>query len=318
MPANVISMFSGNGVTPWHGLGTVVKGLLTADAAIEAAGLDWDVTQAPLYHLFNGKLHDVPKNVANVRSDTGDVLGVVGTDYVPLQNRDAFNFFDDVVASGRAKYESAGFLGDGRVWILASGMQDDILPGDSVQEHLLLTHSHDGSQAVRMFHTNVRVVCMNTLNMALRQAGKRTGFRTKHVGDILWRVQQAREDLNITPLNEEWWETTKLYRDLAETHISDLQAEEIITAVFPERPDAERDTWTDKRDAVRGLYNDGDTVNVSGADGTAWAMYNAITEWSDHHRTGPVTEARIVSATMGTHADFKAQALATVVGVSGL
>jgi phage/plasmid-like protein (TIGR03299 family) len=146
------------GEPPWHGLGTRLDNPATAAEAITAAGLDFTVELTRLTTIDG---IPVPQRVAVVRSDTQDVLGVVSPAYVPVQNRQAFGFLDAIAAEGGIRYHTAGALRRGeRVWLLGK------LPGeirvkdsdDVTEKYLLLSNSHDGSSALRVYFTPVRVV----------------------------------------------------------------------------------------------------------------------------------------------------------------
>ena len=154
------------GETPWHGLGTKLDEPATAAEAIAAAGLDYEVGLKPVITTDG---IPVPQRKAVVRSDTDDVIGVVGNNYVPIQNRQCFGFLDAVVAEGRLLYHTAGALGQGeRVWLLAKLPSEIRVKNsdDLVNKFLLLSNTHDGSSALRVFFTPIRVVCQNTLNLA--------------------------------------------------------------------------------------------------------------------------------------------------------
>ena len=160
---------------PWHGLGRRLAEPATAEEAIQGAKLDWEVAKVPLYAAGNARMFPVDGKFGIVRKDKWDsddckVLGVVSQQYTPLQNREAFTFFDPIVGDGAAIcYHTAGVLGDGqRIWILAK-LPDSITVrnGDISDKFLLLTNSHDGESAVQMKFTPIRVVCQNTLMMAL-------------------------------------------------------------------------------------------------------------------------------------------------------
>src|SRR5262249_27318291 len=134
-------------------------------ASFKQAGLDWEVELFPLFTATGQQVtHKAVK-----RSTDGKVLGVVGPRWQPLQNKDAFNWFDPFLAAGQATLEAAGSLAGGtRVWVLAKLNRDPIVvvPGDEVTKYLLLSNGHDGSLAVRCGFTPIRVVCNNTLQMA--------------------------------------------------------------------------------------------------------------------------------------------------------
>src|SRR5678815_2693601 len=155
------------GQPAWHGLGTVLPNAPSIEDAIVCAGLDWTVKLAPLAIVADGRPVD---HCATVRESDDSILGVVGPGYVPLQNREAFAWFQPMVESGAVTLEAAGSLREGRrIWILGrcADSSADIVPGDEVRQYLLLAHGHDGSLAIRVGFTSVRVVCANTLRASL-------------------------------------------------------------------------------------------------------------------------------------------------------
>jgi len=153
------------GEKPWHGLGTRLENAATSAEAIKAAGLDWNVTKQPLF-LEGGM--QLERALATVREDTGAVLGVVGKVYQPLQNKDAFSFFDAVVGIKEAMYHTAGALGKGEcVWILAKLPGVVRVVGDDITEkYLLLTNRHDGWGSATVMFTPIRVVCQSAIRSA--------------------------------------------------------------------------------------------------------------------------------------------------------
>lgn len=183
------------GDLPWHGLGTALQKPATATEAIKAAKLDWEVVKTPVYACVGNNRLVPTDSFAVVRSDMVDkpeceVLGVVGKDYTPLQNRDAFSFFDPIAGEGAAIYHTAGVLAGGRrVWMLAKLPGETRVIGDDIShKYLLLFNSHDGSGAVGVKFTPVRVVCQNTLTMALQREpryhrGRIRGHRGRIQGD---------------------------------------------------------------------------------------------------------------------------------------
>ena len=155
------------GQPPWHGLGAVVKNAVTSREALQLAHLDWTVEQWPLQAVKDADRRAVQRHKANVRSDTHAVLGVVSERYRIFQNQDAFDFMDSLVNEKLAMFETAGALQGGRrVWLLAR------IPGefragadDVIDPYVLLVNTHDGTGALRLLPTTVRVVCQNTLNL---------------------------------------------------------------------------------------------------------------------------------------------------------
>ena len=177
MSANVETMFSVREV-PWHGLGTIVEEAPTSKEAIELAGLNWKVESKP---VFNEKNEEIPGFIANTRNTDGKVFGIVSNRYNIVQNEDAFSFTDSLIGED-VRYETAGSLREGRtVWLLAKMPERKIL-GDKFDPYICFTNSHDGFGAVKVCMTPIRVVCNNTLNLALSNANRM--WSTRHIGDI--------------------------------------------------------------------------------------------------------------------------------------
>lgn len=168
MPTCVESMFN-VGETPWHKKGiTLYEPPQTSEEAIKHAGLAWEVKKIP---IFAPDGQEIDGYFGVQRSDNNSILGVVGKDYEPMQNTQAFGFFDPLLEDQYAAYETAGSIDEGKiVWVLAKVITDgkfDAVKGDEVHKYLLLSNSHDGSSAINIKFTPVRVVCKNTLNFAL-------------------------------------------------------------------------------------------------------------------------------------------------------
>ena len=188
MPANVENMMYVR-EKPWHGLGTMVTDAPSSADALRFAGLDWQVIQEPVYNARGGVVKGYK---ANVRDSDGSVLGIVGDRYKVVQNADAFSFTDDLIGDD-VRYETAGSLRDGRqVWLLAR-MPERKVAGDEVEPYLCFTNSHDGSGGVKVCMTPIRVVCNNTLNVALGSAKRVWSMR--HTENIRERLDEARDCL---------------------------------------------------------------------------------------------------------------------------
>jgi phage/plasmid-like protein (TIGR03299 family) len=299
------------GKTPWHGLGTDLTEPATAELAIEAAGLDYRVE---LRSLTTDEGIPVPKRKAVVRTDSNQVLGVVGTSYQPIQNHQCFGFLDSVVADGRLRYHTAGALGQGeRVWLLAK------LPGDIrvkqsddvTEQYLLLSNSHDGSSALRVFFTPIRVVCANTLGMAERR-GQGKGVSVIHKGDLAAKVGEAQEILGLA---------TRFYDDL-ESRINQLashypnrqQLERYFESLYPDSAEGKTRRAQNVRAELFRLFENGRGQDIPETRLTAWSAFNAVTEYVDHHRsTRGKTETeqaskRLKSAWFGSGARLKSEA----------
>lgn len=189
MPAEVESMFYVR-EAPWHGLGKRVEFTLNSEEALREGGLDWKVIQKP---VMTEDFQPVPGYKANIRETDGRVLGVVTDRYRIVQNNEAFAFTDSLLGEG-VRYETAGSLQNGKkVWILARLPENYIISGDRVSPYLVFSNSHDGSGSIKVAMTPIRVVCQNTLNLALNDA-KRI-WATIHTGDIKSKLDEAKKTL---------------------------------------------------------------------------------------------------------------------------
>lgn len=189
MAANVETMFYTR-EKPWHGLGTRVEVAPTSADALKMAGLDWEVRQESIYTDAGDKIAGYK---ANVRSTDKKVLGVVTDRYKVIQNAEAFEFTDTLLGNG-VRYETAGSLAEGKkVWLLARLPREYIIGGERISPYLVFSNTHDGSGAVRVAVTPIRVVCNNTLNLALDTAKR--SWSMVHTGDIKGKIQEAKDTL---------------------------------------------------------------------------------------------------------------------------
>ena len=284
--------------TPWHGLGTRMGSTADVDAAIDAAQLRWTVSTQPLY-LKDGRI--VPERFAVIR-DTANpaILGTVGPQFTPLQNTlpdhsGAFDVLRDACDSFGVTIESAGALGSGeRVWMLAK-MPEAIepVPGDIVNGYFLIVNGHDGSQAYGARPTPIRVVCQNTLSAAL-QSGHDM-IRIRHTSSAPARLSEAKRLVN--GMFKALRETGETFSQLAARRMDPAEIAKYIESVFPADADGiVPDTLKQRRRDVATLVWAGRGAELAGADATgatAWAAYNAVTEYFDHVRPG---QAKTVQA----------------------
>lgn len=189
MSVNVENMFYVR-TAPWHGLGTKVMEAPASKEALEIAGLNWKVLQEPIY---TGTDERVEGYKANIRDSDRKVLGVVTDRYKVIQNEEAFAFTDELLGEG-VQYEIAGSLQGGRkVWLLAHMPHEYIITGERISPYLLFSNTHDGSGAVRVALTPIRVVCQNTLNLALSTAKR--SWSMIHTGDVRQKIDEAKDTL---------------------------------------------------------------------------------------------------------------------------
>ncbi len=229
MAANVETMFSVREKL-WHGLGIIVKEAPTSADAIRLAGLDWSVVQEPIYTNFN---RVVDGYRANVRSSDRKVLGVVSDRYKVVQNVDAFSFTDELLGKG-VRYETAGSLQEGKkVWLLARLPREYIIAGERISPYLVFSNTHDGSGSVKVAITPVRVVCNNTLNLALGTAKR--SFSMIHTGNIQDKIQEAKDTLFLA---EEYMDCLGVeFERLRRQKITDAQVKEYIESLLPMEKD---------------------------------------------------------------------------------
>lgn len=225
MAANVETMFYTR-EKPWHGLGTMVAEAPNSKDALRLAGLNWKVLQEPVY-TENEELIQGYK--ANVRDTDRKVLGVVTDRYKVIQNEEVFAFTDTLLGEG-VRYETAGSLQEGRrVWMLARLPREFIIGGERISPYMVFSNTHDGSGAVKTALTPIRVVCNNTLNLALRTAKR--SWSMIHTGDISGKIEEAKNTLLLadeymTALGQE-------FENLRKIKLSEKQVLDYIKILLP-------------------------------------------------------------------------------------
>jgi phage/plasmid-like protein (TIGR03299 family) len=319
------------GDMPWHGLGVRVEGCMTSDEAIVKAGLDWEVEKKDIFIFKNNdgevmsdadRMTIVPSHFAVVRIPDQKPLGVVGSRYVPLQNKQAFSWFDDLVAMKEAIYETAGSLRGGKIiWIMAK------LPGmmgwadDPIEKWLVLSNTHDGSGKVRIDCSPVRVVCMNTLKAAM--GSTEVSYEMLHTLGMADHIPDVREALGA--VTTYFIELQGSLETLRGVQMTQEEIKKYVIRLFPARVkmvkdddlsgvlEAEIGPRIQKQiEKVLELIDIGKGTDIPGVRGTAYGAYNAVVEWADHYRgikkNGNGLEARVDSAWFGTGAKFKQRA----------
>lgn len=275
MAANVESMFYVREI-PWHGLGVNVETAPTSKDAIIYAGLDWKVIQSDVY-TDNGTL--IPGFKANIRETDRQVLGMVTNRYQIVQNIEAFEFTDALLGEG-VKYETAGSLVSGkRIWLLGK-MENRIITGENIAPYLVFTNSHDGKGAINVAITPIRVVCQNTLNLALRQAERK--WSCVHVGDIKGKLEEAKRTLiNANAYMDELHEE---FGELKLMTLTDDKVDEYINMLIPlsetETSQTKIRRIEDMRNELRIRYHEApDLVNI---EKSAYRFVNAVSDFATH------------------------------------
>lgn len=210
----------------WHGLGQIVTECPTSAEAIILAGLNYTVEKRTLYATLDHSFEQVKGYHATLRADTNQILGIVGSKYEIVQNETAFSFFDAIVQDSRIQYETAGALGNGERIFITAKMPDvlRISRKDEIEKYIFLTTSHDGSGSIMAAFTPVRIVCNNTLNMALRN--HTNAVHIKHTANAADKLQQAAKIIHIADNTGLLLE--QMFKQWAKTTLSDAETKKLI------------------------------------------------------------------------------------------
>ena len=281
MPANVESMFY-TGATPWHGLGEKLESAPTISEAIEASGLDWEVGTKD---LVTKDFQEVPAKATYRKSDNA-ILGVVGPRYVPLQNREAFDWFQPFIDNGECSLHTGGSLSDGqKVWVLAQLNRDpsEIVPGDEVQKFILLSNSHDGTTSIRVGYTPIRVVCVNTL-AAAHQKGVSQMLRIRHTASSKVNLDNVRDIMDN--INMQFEATAEQFRFLASKNFNQHDVRKYVKVLLGCDKTHDDDLKTRTRNTIRKVMTtiEGPKQDMPGVRGTWWAAYNGFNEYLNYEK----------------------------------
>lgn len=280
MAANIESMFSLR-ETPWHGEGVVIQEAPTMGDAMKLAGLDWEIDKVPLFadHPTHGKL-EYPTTYGLIRSDTGDTLGTCSPQFRPIQNADAFDFLDSLAGEGSIQWETAGALvGSKKVWVLGRLPEDIRIKGDNVAQYCLFYSPTGNNGSAKVKGSDIRVVCQNTISMALRDGRETISIR--HDGSLAHRLECAREAIGLKLESGKKLQEAGEY--LAGVELSDAKIHDWLNTVFPlqEEPGAGRTRALNGRESIRSLLV-AETNQTKATKGTLWGLLNAGIEYVDH------------------------------------
>lgn len=306
----------------WHLLGQRCDKAATWQDAMQLAGLNWKIVKQQNWARTPAN-KVVPTESYTIFRDTDNAqLGTVGAGYTVKQNEECFQFVDTLLeANGGSHYDSAGALGNGaRIWCAVRVPKADIAVGDDKHEsYLVFTTAHDGSMAHTAKLCSTRVVCQNTLNAALGEAGAM--FRVRHTRNGDARLNRAKDLMGSVVINAQALET-KL-RSLANRKMTRETMVQVLNRLFP--APKEEDANTTRREnvitEVLGLYSNNDNGAFPEFKGTAYNMLNAVTEYTDHFRTARITKdregmdvqhARAENAVVGSGDALKMSALAVI------
>ena len=275
MAANVESMFYVR-TAPWHGLGVRVNEAVNSAEALEKAGLDWKVVQEPVYTEQN---EIVPGWKANIRDKDRRVLGLVTDRYKIVQNEEAFAFTDQLLGEG-VRYETAGSLQEGRrIWLLARLPREYVITGERISPYLVFTNSHDGSGAVRVAITPIRVVCQNTLNLALTNAKR--SWSMIHTGNVENKLDEARDTLFRAENYMD--ELGKEFENLRKIQLSDKKVMEYINLLLP----TDNSMTQQQKKGIAKLQEDlkmryFDAPDLKSVGNNGYRFINAVSDFSTH------------------------------------
>ena len=275
MAANVESMFYVR-TAPWHGLGVRVNETVNSAEALEKAGLDWKVVQEPVYTEQN---ETVAGWKANIRDKDRRVLGLVTDRYKVVQNEEAFAFTDQLLGEG-VRYETAGSLQEGRrIWLLARLPREYVITGERISPYLVFTNSHDGSGAVRVAITPIRVVCQNTLNLALTNAKR--SWSMIHTGNVENKLDEARDTLFRAENYMD--ELGKEFENLRKIQLSDKKVMEYINLLLP----VDNSMTLQQKKGIAKLQEDlkmryFDAPDLKSVGNNGYRFLNAVSDFSTH------------------------------------
>ena len=306
---NGVAQMAYAGETPWHGLGAEVSDDISTDGMMKAAGLDWSVTKQPMYYLTDiGEMGEVPGKSALVRSSDNKVMDIVGSDWNPVQNAEAFEFFREFVDAGDMQMHTAGSLKEGKmVWALAKvndGFTIKTAQGeDSIESYLLFSNPHQYGKSIDVRFTPIRVVCNNTLTLSLNQnvdqyvrVGHQRPFNAEDAMATLGMAQQKLET----------------YKEAAEylcqkSYTTD-QMLDYFNAVFPSA--SKRDS-NKSREAQEVMHTQ---AGANLGEGTFWQLFNTVTYMTDH-TLGRNNDNRLQSSWYGSNQNVKKKALELAVNM---
>ncbi len=295
----------------WHGLGQIVDDYPTAAEAIIHAGLNYQVDKKPIQTTEGEAINNF---FATVRTDTNQVLGVVGAKYEVVQNETAFSFFDALTINNTGiKYETAGALGNGERIFITAKMPECIKVGrnDIVEEYIFLTSSHDGSGSIMAAFTPIRIVCNNTLNMALRNHSN--AVHIKHTANAEFKLREAARIIAITETTSQQLE--QVFNTWAKVRITDHEVKKLIAlAMAPNKEVFTAVASNNKAFEFSSQFEEvcgqvweyaqtSPTQQMETTAGTLFGAYNAITGYYQNVKEYKSNSAKLNSIMFGTGLD---------------
>lgn len=298
------------GEQPWHGLGTLLTPNQPLEVWAQQAGMDWRIEAADVHfiagHPFPGSLLKFPDQKVLFRSDTKAPLSIVSGRYKVVQPAEILEFYRDLTEIGGYEMETAGVLKDGRkLWALArTGQSVTLKGGDTVNGYLLLATACDGTLATTAQFTSVRVVCNNTLAVALADGAG--AIKVPHRSSFDAQIVKQQLGIAITP----WSDFADHIKALSNCQVAGKEVERFLTKVFGyAHLGAEHSSSLVNEQAVQralALYaGQGKGADLTSAKGTAWGLLNSVTEYVDHYRRARSNDHRRDAAWFGQGEQIK-------------
>lgn len=293
------------GATPWHGLGTQVSDDISTDEMMRVAGLDWTVDKHPLYFMEDkGMLGQVEKHTALIRSSDKKVMDIVSNNWNPVQNHQAFEFFREFVEAGQMKMDTAGSLKEGKmVWALAKVQEGFTIKTqegeDSVRSYLLFSNPHEYGKSTNIRLVNERVVCHNTISIALAENAEHW-LRLSHHKPF--DAEKAKELMGMAELSTNKYQEQSQF--LAQRRYKADDVVEYFTRVFPSMSKKDKIARSVKH--AEEIMHTQPGANLG--EGTFWQLFNTVTYMTDH-TMGRNPDTRLQSAWYGPNSNLKSKAL---------
>ncbi len=290
----------------WHRLGQYLPEGQSIEQWQTAAGMDWDISESSVsFNTANGLRSDPTRKVL-YRSDTEDVLSVVSDDYHVVQPREVLEFFREFTENNSMKLSAAGTLfGGRRFWATAEmGKSFEVVQGDKVEGFLLLTTSADGTLSTQAKFTSTRVVCNNTLGIALQG-----GAKVRKTHRSAFDPQEFKVDMGL--IDAGWENFIQNTRKLADEKVAEEEAKSFFMRLInPKSEDTTKIGIVRQFDALMHFYKNGAGAEFS--HGTKWGLLNAVTEMQTHGTGRGDRSSQFNSSEFGKGADIKAQAFAAL------
>ena len=295
----------------WHGLGKIVEEYPTSEEAIIFAGLDFEVIKKPIQTM---DFEEIKSYFATVRTDTAQTLGVVGSKYEVVQNRTAFSFFDALVSNGEGiKYETAGALGDGERIFITAKLPEMIKVGrnDLIEQYIFLTTSHDGSGSIMAAFTPIRIVCNNTLNMALKD--NTNAVFIKHTANAEMKLNEAARIISISETTSELLGI--VFNKWSKVRVTDKELKKLISlAMSPNKEVFKAVATNDKafefsqhfKNVCADVFSyamNSPTQQMETTEGTLFGAYNSITGYYQNVNNYKDSNTKLNSIMFGTGLD---------------